>query len=52
MVLGGVLGLGAVLPAIGTNYAFENKSARLLGITIGNHVIGYAIMGAILGAWR
>ncbi len=52
MVLGALLGLGAVLPAIGTNYAFESKPPKMLAITIGNHAIGYVIMGAILGAWR
>lgn len=52
MVLGALLGLGAVLPAIGTNYAFEAKPPKMLAITTGNHAIGYVIMGAILGAWR
>ena len=34
------------------NYAFEGKSLRLYGINNGYHLLAFAVIGAVLGAWQ
>ena len=48
------VGFGATImvPAIGINYLFQRRSAKLFAIDAGHFVIGMAIVGAVLIAWR
>ncbi|MYH41323.1 MAG: DUF1761 domain-containing protein [Chloroflexi bacterium] len=34
------------------NYAFEGKSLLLYGINNGYHLLAFAVIGAVLGAWQ
>jgi hypothetical protein len=44
--------LGFVLPTMGSGYLFLKKSWKLFAIDAGYHLVGLALMGAILGVWR
>ncbi|WJY17582.1 DUF1761 domain-containing protein [Alteriqipengyuania flavescens] len=48
------VGFGATImvPAIGINYLFQRRSAKLFAIDAGHFIIGMAIVGAVLIAWR
>ncbi len=41
-----------VSTAYGITYLFEQRSIRLYFINVGYYIVMFAIMGAILGAWR
>lgn len=45
-------GIGWVSASIGIMYLFSQKSLRLFLIDAGYQTVIYAIMGAILGAWK
>jgi len=49
---GALVSIGFVGAAIGMNYIFERKSARLFLITAGYHVVTFSVMGAIIGVWK
>ncbi len=50
--LGLLVSFGFVATTTATNYLHEGHTLRLLLITTGCPVIGSALMGLILGAWR
>ena len=50
--LGTFIGVGVVLAAAAKHYAFSGWSARLLAIDLGLDVIGFTVMGAVIGALR
>lgn len=52
LLAGAAAGFGWVALAFGVTYLFERKSLRLFFINAGYHAIAFALMGAILGAWR
>lgn len=45
-------GIGWVAMSLGVIYLFEQRSWRLWLINSGYQVLAFALMGAILGAWR
>jgi len=45
-------GIGWVSASIGIMYLFSQKSLRLFLIDAGYQTVIYAVMGAILGAWK
>lgn len=47
-----VVGVFWVSMAYGITYLFEQRSIRLYFINVGYYIVMFAIMGAILGAWR
>lgn len=49
---GVVLGAGVAAAAIVTELAFERRAPSFIAISAGYPVVGMAIMGAIIGAWR
>jgi hypothetical protein len=50
--LGGLVGVGVLLAAAAKHYAFAGWSGRLLLIDLGLDVLGFTVMGAIIGAMR
>lgn len=50
-VAGLLVGLGWVAPALTCTFLFERRPRRLLAIDAGYHVVTFALMGTILGAW-
>ncbi len=48
----GVLAAVWVAASMGITFAFERRSAILTVIDAGYHLVAYAVMGAILGAWH
>ena len=50
--LGTFVGVGVVLAAAAKHYAFSNWPARLLLIDLGLDVIGFTMMGLIIGLMR
>lgn len=49
---GAAAGVGWVALAFGVTYLFERRSLKLFLINAGYHAVAFAMMGAILGAWR
>ncbi|MCI0583646.1 MAG: DUF1761 domain-containing protein [Chloroflexi bacterium] len=55
IVLGLVTGLGFALPMVGVEATFDPNKPRPLtwfGITTAYHLIGFVILGAVIGAWQ
>lgn len=50
--MGLMTGIFFLLPSISMNYLFARKSASLMLIDSGYHIVAYTIVGIILGAWR
>ncbi len=50
--VGLLLGLGIASVMMGVNYLFEQRSLKLWLINAGHLTIGFAIVGAIQGAWQ
>lgn len=48
----GVLAAVWVAASMAITFAFERRSAMLMLIDGGYHVVAYAVMGGILGAWH
>ncbi|HEU4965785.1 MAG TPA: DUF1761 domain-containing protein [Bacilli bacterium] len=46
-----VAGVSVAL-AIGLNHLFEGAKFQMFVLTVGYHLIAYAVMGLILGAWQ
>ena len=46
------MGLGVFATMLGLNYLYEGRPLALWAINAGYVVVGMAIMGAIVGAWR
>jgi hypothetical protein len=44
--------LGFVVPTSLVNKLFAGISLKAWAIEVGNHLLNFAVMGAILGAWR
>jgi hypothetical protein len=51
-LLGLLVGIGFLVTASGNTALFAGESATLWAINTGYPVVGYALMGAILGAWQ
>jgi hypothetical protein len=51
LAIGLIAGVGFVATTQGANYTFENRPLKLYLINIGYSVVGFAIIGALLGAW-
>ncbi|MFM7329984.1 MAG: DUF1761 domain-containing protein [Bacteroidota bacterium] len=51
-LVGAMIGLGWVTMSMATNALFERRSLVYVLIHMGNAVVSYAVMGAIIGAWR
>lgn len=49
---GFLAGFGWVAMSFGINDLFEQRSFRLFAINAGYHIVGFSIMGAIIGAWH
>lgn len=49
---GGLLGSMVVGARLLNAAVYENRSPRLLRITVGHEIVLFVIQGAILGAWR
>lgn len=52
LTYGLVAGVGIAATSIVTSAAYEDKNATVASLYVGYQVLGLAIMGAILGAWR
>ena len=52
VLVGIVAWVGFVLTTWSAEYAFEEKSLRILLINTGNTLLGMVVMGAIQGAWK
>ena len=50
--LGGLVGVGIVFAAAAKHYAFSGWSGRLLLIDLGLDVVGFTVMGTVIGAMR
>lgn len=50
--MGLMTGLFFLLPSISMNYLFARKSASLMLIDSGYHIVAYTIVGIILGSWQ
>jgi hypothetical protein len=50
--VGALLWLGFVLTTWATEYAFEARSIKILGINAGFWLLGMVIEGAIVGGWK
>lgn len=46
------MGLGVFGTMLGQQYIYEGRNFELWAINVGYVVVGMAIMGAIIGAWR
>jgi len=51
LAVGAIAGVGFIATTQAANYAFENRPLKLYLINIGYSVVGFAIIGALLGAW-
>ena len=49
---GAMTGIFFLLPTICMNYLFAQKSAALMFIDSGYHIVAYTIVGVILAAWQ
>lgn len=49
---GAAAGVGWVATAMITTSLFERRPPALIAIDVGYHALSYAMMGALLGAWR
>jgi hypothetical protein len=49
---GAILWLGFVAPTSLVNKLFAGHGLKIWAIEAGNHLVTFALMGAILGAWR
>jgi hypothetical protein len=49
---GVILWLGFVAPTSLVNKLFAGHGLKIWAIEAGNHLVTFALMGAILGAWR
>jgi len=47
-----MLWVGFVLTTVATEYVFEVRTLKLLGINAGFWLLGMMLMGAIVGAWK
>lgn len=47
-----LVALGFVAPTMGINYLFERRTRRLFLIYAGYYALTFALMGAVIGAWR
>ena len=45
-------GVFFLFPSISMNYLFARKSAALMLIDSGYHIVAYTVVGLILGAWQ
>lgn len=45
-------GAAVMVPAVGINYLFQRRSGTLFAIDAAHFIIGMAIVGAVLIAWR
>jgi hypothetical protein len=45
-------GIFFIFPSTAMNYLFARKSAALIAIDAGYHIVAYTIVGVILGAWQ
>lgn len=50
-LFGGVIGVFFVATAIGTQYAFAQRSFELFAIDASYVIITFAVMGGVIGAW-
>ena len=50
--MGATLALALIATTLATNYGFEARSLSLWLINTGYMLIGMAVMGAIIGAWK
>lgn len=51
-VVGVVAWIGFVMTTWSAEYAFEGRGLRIFAVNTGVSLIGMAVMGAILGAWK
>lgn len=51
-VLGAILALGIVATALMTQYLFEQRTLALFLINSGGALVGFVVMGTIVGAWK
>ena len=49
---GAILGVFVILPALGTNALYEQKSWQYILINAGYWIVSFAVMGGILNIWR
>ena len=52
LALGLIAGVGFIATTQAANYAFENRPLKHYLINIGYSIVGFAIIGALLGAWQ
>lgn len=52
IMIGLLAWLGFVAASHGANYLFEGRPFRLFTINMGYHLVGLAVMGALLAVWR
>ena len=52
LVVGLLAAAAFIMTTSAMNYAFEGRSLRLYAINNGYHVVAFALIGALLGAWR
>ena len=50
--MGATLALGLIATTLATNYGFEGRTLALWLINTGYMLVGMAVMGAIIGAWK
>ena len=49
---GGILSLFVILPALGTNALYEQRSWKYILINVGYWLVSFVLMGGILNIWR
>ena len=52
LVIGLLAAVAFLMTTNAMNYAFEGRSLRLYGINNGYHVLAFAVIGLLLGAWQ
>jgi hypothetical protein len=52
IVIGLLAGVCFVLASMGVNDVFERRPCRLTLINVVYHIVGFIIIGVIIGAWR
>ncbi len=52
LLVGLLAAVAFILSTSAMNYAFEGRSLCLYGINNGYHVLAFAVIGVVLGAWQ
>ncbi|MBL4800532.1 MAG: DUF1761 domain-containing protein [Emcibacter sp.] len=51
LAMAGLISIGIMASMIGPQMAYENRSFRLYAIYVGQYIVEFFVMAAIIGAW-